>query len=80
MHTRGMVRTRRVSCDVMIHCKKKIGVAGKGNFLTMEDQLKSKAEDSRLLREHVFNRLRLPDYEDPSQANTMYMPRLSGNK
>ncbi|KIM57587.1 hypothetical protein SCLCIDRAFT_1219256 [Scleroderma citrinum Foug A] len=55
------------------------GVAGKGNFLTMEDQLKSKAEDSRLLREHVFNRLRLPDYEDPSQANTMYMPRLSGN-
>ena len=46
----------------------------------MEDKLKSKAEDSRLLREHVFNRLRHPDYEDLGQANTIYMPRLSGNK
>ena len=46
----------------------------------MENQLKSKGEESRLLREHVFNRLRLPDYEDLGQANTMFMPRLSGNK
>jgi len=46
----------------------------------MENQLKSNGEDSRLLREHVFNRLRLPEYKDPGQANTMYMPRLSGNK
>ncbi|KAL4065368.1 hypothetical protein V8B97DRAFT_2016672 [Scleroderma yunnanense] len=55
------------------------GVGGKGNFLPMESQLKSKGDDSRLLREHVFHRLRLPDYEDINQANTMYMPRLSGN-
>jgi len=79
MHTRDTVRTPHVSGNIMIHCKK-IGVAGKGNFLTMEDQLKSKGEESRLLREHVFNRLRLPDYEDPGQANTIFMPRLSGNK
>ena len=79
MHTRDTVHTPHVSCNVMRRWQK-IGVAGKGNFLTMEDKLKSKAEDSRLLREHVFNRLRHPDYEDLGQANTIYMPRLSGNK
>ena len=37
-------------------------------------------EAIRLLREHVFSRLRLPDYTDPDQASTKYMPRLSGNE
>jgi hypothetical protein len=37
-------------------------------------------EAIRELRKHVFERLRLPDYEDPDQASTKYMPRLSGNE
>ncbi|KAJ8591361.1 hypothetical protein M405DRAFT_860602 [Rhizopogon salebrosus TDB-379] len=58
------------------------GVSGKGNFLTMKDQLATPGATTeliQLLREHVFNRLRLPDYKDPNQASTKYMPRLSGN-
>jgi hypothetical protein len=49
----------------------------------MEDKLAvpgTATEAIRLLREHVFSRLRLPDYADPDQASTKYMPRLSGNE
>ncbi|KAG1743634.1 uncharacterized protein EDB91DRAFT_1274175 [Suillus paluster] len=59
------------------------GVAGKGNFLTMEDKLATPGaatEEIQLLREHIFGRLRLPDYEDQDQASTKYMPRLAGNE
>ncbi|KAG0698477.1 hypothetical protein DFH29DRAFT_941196 [Suillus ampliporus] len=58
------------------------GVSGKGNFLTMESKLATPGgatEEIRVLREHIFNRLRLPDYQDQDQSSTKYMPRLSGN-
>ncbi|KAG0698495.1 hypothetical protein DFH29DRAFT_1018714 [Suillus ampliporus] len=58
------------------------GVSGKGNFLTMEGKLATPGnatEEIRVLRGHIFNRLRLLDYEDQDQASTKYMPRLSGN-
>ncbi|KAG2132996.1 hypothetical protein DEU56DRAFT_951148 [Suillus clintonianus] len=58
------------------------GVCGRGNFLTMKDELATPGpttEATRLLREHIFNRLQLPDYGDKDQASTKYMPRLSGN-
>ncbi|KAG1743607.1 uncharacterized protein EDB91DRAFT_1335740 [Suillus paluster] len=57
------------------------GVSGKGNFLTMKDDLASLEDTTKIqaLRDHIFSRLRLPDYEDRVQASTKYMPRLSGN-
>ncbi|KAG0698475.1 hypothetical protein DFH29DRAFT_941178 [Suillus ampliporus] len=58
------------------------GVSGMGNFLTMKDKLATTGpvtDEIQALREHIFSRLRLPNYDDPDQASTKYMPRLSGN-
>ncbi|TFK38751.1 hypothetical protein BDQ12DRAFT_605201 [Crucibulum laeve] len=56
------------------------GVAGKGNFLLFEKVLGTPdGEDSRILRDHIFERLRKPNEEDPSEASTKFMPRLSGD-
>jgi len=59
------------------------GVGGKGNFLPLEDRLKDSGDASRLLREHVSNRIRMPDpYPEPDtrgQASAKFMPRLSGD-
>jgi len=73
---RDTVCTPHMSGNIMIHYEKNRSGWEREFF----DDGKSAQIDSRLLCEHVFNRLRLPDYEDLGQANTMFMPRLSGNK
>ncbi|KAF9803150.1 hypothetical protein IEO21_09749 [Rhodonia placenta] len=55
------------------------GPAGMGNFIPLEGDLASKDASHDKLRREVFKRLRKPQYEDPAQASTMYMPRLSGD-
>ena len=55
------------------------GPGGFGEFATKEAQLSSKAEADRPLREHIFEALRRPDFEDKDQANVKFMPRLSGD-
>ena len=37
-------------------------------------------EKKNTLKTRIFEKLRKPDNEDPSQADTRYMPRLSGDK
>ncbi|KAH7909835.1 hypothetical protein BJ138DRAFT_1154305 [Hygrophoropsis aurantiaca] len=56
------------------------GVAGLGNFLPMKEKLADpNSEGGQVLRQHIFKRLRRPDYQDLNQASTKFMPRLSGN-
>ncbi|KDQ58316.1 hypothetical protein JAAARDRAFT_46828 [Jaapia argillacea MUCL 33604] len=64
------------------------GPLGKGNFLLMQKDLAEPETDvppspdvskRRILREFIFGRLRKPNYEDPTQASTKFMPRLSGD-
>ncbi|KAF7792008.1 hypothetical protein EIP86_003035 [Pleurotus ostreatoroseus] len=55
------------------------GPGGFGEFATKEAQLSSKAEADKPLREHIFETLRQPDFEDKDQANVKFMPRLSGD-
>jgi hypothetical protein len=61
-----------------------IGYGGKGDFASMKEMLSKvpvpgTKDEYRELREHVFRRLREPDYKNNDQANVKYMPRLSGN-
>jgi hypothetical protein len=61
-----------------------IGYGGKGYFAAMEEQLKKvpkpgEKDEYKELREHVFRRLRTPNYVNNDQASVIYMPRLSGN-
>jgi len=61
------------------------GPAGKGNFLLLEEALATpgKTDEERrerkVLRDFIFQRLRKPNFEDPTQATTKFMPRLSGD-
>ncbi|KIJ65358.1 hypothetical protein HYDPIDRAFT_27377 [Hydnomerulius pinastri MD-312] len=58
------------------------GVSGKGNFLTIENEMATPGtatETIRMVRDNVLGRLRKPNYEDKDQATTRFMPRLSGN-
>jgi hypothetical protein len=59
------------------------GPTGKGNFLPLKENLGAVTPQERRnhqdLRDHVFQRLRKPDYQDISQACTKFMPRLSGD-
>ncbi|PVF96132.1 hypothetical protein CPB86DRAFT_522864 [Serendipita vermifera] len=60
------------------------GYGGKGYFASMEDKLRKapkqgEKDEYKALREHIFERLRVPDYKNKDQANVKYMPRLSGN-
>ncbi|PCH38726.1 hypothetical protein WOLCODRAFT_161779 [Wolfiporia cocos MD-104 SS10] len=55
------------------------GPAGLGNFLSMEHDLSRKDATYASLRKQIFGRLRKPEYKDPAQASTTYMPRLSGD-
>ena len=57
------------------------GPNGSGNFLLLKDRLSNPngpAKD-QLLREHIFNRLRMPDYLNKDQGSLKWMPRLSGD-
>lgn len=40
---------------------------------------KFKKASHKLLRQHVFDRLRMPDLLNPDQATVKYMPRLAGD-
>jgi hypothetical protein len=60
------------------------GPRGLGEFLQQETDLATVpipgAQDLHLLlRDGIFFRLRKPDFEDRDQANTVFMPRLSGD-
>jgi len=55
------------------------GPLGHGNFLPMESQLADTSQNASQLRNSVFERLRKPNFQDPTQATTTFMPRLSGD-
>ncbi|EKM50630.1 uncharacterized protein PHACADRAFT_129992 [Phanerochaete carnosa HHB-10118-sp] len=55
------------------------GPGGFGDFLPLEQTLSSSGSDSKPLREHVFERLREPDFRNKDQAHVQLMPRLSGD-
>ncbi|KAJ3573932.1 hypothetical protein NP233_g2106 [Leucocoprinus birnbaumii] len=58
------------------------GHASQGNF-TSSDVIKilqgAASAPRQELKTRIFERLRRPDYEDPSQASVRWMPRLSGD-
>ena len=54
------------------------GPGGKGNFLLLENDLKN-PQGSRQLRDHLFSRIRMPDYLNSDQSSIKWMPRLSGD-
>ncbi|EJF58812.1 hypothetical protein DICSQDRAFT_172636 [Dichomitus squalens LYAD-421 SS1] len=56
------------------------GPAGFGNFWPQEPQLSSTEIQYKALREHIFGRLREPDYRNKDQAHVIFMPRLSGDR
>ncbi|KAF8208007.1 hypothetical protein K438DRAFT_1813258 [Mycena galopus ATCC 62051] len=57
------------------------GLGAFGNFLPKENELSSPSPDTTVteLRQHIFSRLREPDFRNPTQAHTIFMPRLSGD-
>ena len=57
----------------------RLGPGGFGNFWLQRDNLSSKDDKHKALREHIFGRLRQPDYQNKDQAHVILMPRLSGD-
>ncbi|KAM5533429.1 hypothetical protein V8D89_012867 [Ganoderma adspersum] len=55
------------------------GPGGFGNFWPLLDSLSSKDAQYQALRQHIFGRLREPDYRNRDQAHVILMPRLSGD-
>ncbi|KAI0027075.1 hypothetical protein K488DRAFT_81233 [Vararia minispora EC-137] len=50
-----------------------------GNYYGREQELSSNTSDSAALRQYIFSRLREPNFKNPGQAHTIFMPRLSGD-
>ncbi|KAI0825347.1 hypothetical protein BC628DRAFT_1410386 [Trametes gibbosa] len=54
------------------------GPGGYGDFLPNEEDL-SNPKGNAALRQHIFGRLREPNYRNKDQAHVILMPRLSGD-
>ncbi|KAH9850551.1 hypothetical protein C2E23DRAFT_734556 [Lenzites betulinus] len=54
------------------------GPGGYGDFLPNEKDLSS-PNGNAALRQHIFGRLREPNYRNNDQAHVIFMPRLSGD-
>ncbi|OBZ79331.1 L-lysine 6-oxidase [Grifola frondosa] len=58
------------------------GPNGFGNFAAMEKELSSvptSADKNKNLRQHIFDRLRVPNFKNKDMAGEKFMPRLSGD-
>ena len=55
------------------------GPGGFGNFLPLEKKLADNSAENQALRDHIFGRLREPDFRNNDQAHVQLMPRLSGD-
>lgn len=54
------------------------GPGGYGDYLSMENDL-SDNEGDAAQRQHIFKRLREPNFRNEDQAHVILMPRLSGD-
>lgn len=55
------------------------GPGGFGDFCALEEKLSSTSSEYKALREHIFSKLRQPDFQNKDQAHVQLMPRLSGD-